>query len=193
MEQSKNFVLGRANPDAYGNLELYCQHYKTPYALFICSLVGAGLIMIGKSRNPKSNHIEIFLGFMQFSMSLSANYSLLQKKFSRPMAKYRENAKKAHAHAASEKQNLIPPSYAPSVPGIHAPSQKFDNSYNLPPNPGYGSDAYTSVVRFLDLGQDDVLKNNSRMVIFQCNHVVHQWFDPMLLLITITSDIKIVY
>ena len=62
------------------------------------------------------------------------------------MAKYRENAKKAHAHAASEKQNLIPPSYAPSVPGVHAPSQKFDNSYNLPPNPGYGSDAYTSVV-----------------------------------------------
>ena len=42
-------ILGRANPDAYGNLELYCQHYKTPYALFICSLVGAGLIMIGKT------------------------------------------------------------------------------------------------------------------------------------------------
>lgn len=118
---------GRANPDAYGNLELYCQHYKTPYALFICSLVGAGLIMIG---------------FMQFSMSLSANYSLLQKKFSRPMAKYRENAKKAHAHAASEKQNLIPPSYAPSVPVVHAPSQKFDNSH------AYAdpyTDAYTSV------------------------------------------------
>ena len=48
MVRSKSFVLGRANPDAYGNLELYCQHYKTPYALFICSLVGAGLIMIGK-------------------------------------------------------------------------------------------------------------------------------------------------
>ena len=105
--------------------------------------------MIGKilALDPNVNHIEIYLGFMQFSMSLSANYSLLQKKFSRPMAKYRENAKKAHAHAASEKQNLIPPSYAPSVPGVHAPSQKFDNSYNLPPNPGYGSDAYTSVVR----------------------------------------------
>ena len=104
--------------------------------------------MIGKilALDPNVNHIEIYLGFMQFSMSLSANYSLLQKKFSRPMAKYRENAKKAHAHAASEKQNLIPPSYAPSVPGVHAPSQKFDNSY-LPPNPGYGSDAYTSVVR----------------------------------------------
>ena len=28
------------------------------------------------------------------------------------------------------------------------------------------------------------------MVIFQCNHVVRQWFVPMLLLITITSDIN---
>ena len=68
----------------------------------------------------------------------------------------RQSDKKIMLQGLSEKQNLIPPSYAPSVPGVHAPSQKFDNSYNLPPNPGYGSDAYTSVVRFLGLGYGQI-------------------------------------
>ena len=83
MEQSKSFVLGRANPDAYGNLELYCQHYKTPYALFICSLVGAGLIMIGKSRNPKSNHIEIFFRiYAVFNVIISQLFAITKEIFS---------------------------------------------------------------------------------------------------------------
>ena len=33
---------------SYGELEPYCENYKTPYAMMICALAGAGLIMIGE-------------------------------------------------------------------------------------------------------------------------------------------------
>ena len=46
-------------------------------------------------------------------MSLAANYSLLQKKFSRPMAKYR--AQVVQKAQETDTQRLIPPSHAPRI------------------------------------------------------------------------------
>lgn len=112
---------GQTRLASYGQLEEYCQGYKTPYALMICALSGAGLIMIG---------------FMQFGMTLAANYSLLQKKYSRPLGRYR--AEKAQVKAAKDDDQarlLNPPSYAPSTrpPPKASTYMPTDNSY-LQPN-----------------------------------------------------------
>ena len=82
------------------------------------------------------NRFKRFLGFMQFGMTLAANYSLLQKKYSRPLGRYR--AEKAQVKAAKEDDQarlLNPPSYAPSTrpPPKASTYMPTDNSY-LQPN-----------------------------------------------------------
>lgn len=78
----------------------------------IAALCGSGMVMIG---------------FLQFSMSLSSNYALLQKKYSRPMRKHRQAVVRTNQSVNGDMQKLLPPSLgpprmAPSVPGVHAPS-----------------------------------------------------------------------
>jgi len=98
---------GLENAQAYGDLEGYCEHYMTPYGMMIAALCGAGVVMIG---------------YLQFSMSLSSNYALLQKKYSRPMRKHREAVVRANQSVNGDVKKLAPPRMAPAMPGVHAPS-----------------------------------------------------------------------
>jgi len=127
-----------AETDPYGDLEEYCENYHIPYYLFIGSLIAAGVLM---------------LGYANFAMILSANRSLLNKKFSRPMAKYRQAQAKAQDEdaapllSAPQANSRMPPSGAPSMypppssigPAYMAPRQdemamenRFDPYYNQP-------------------------------------------------------------
>lgn len=121
---------------SYGELEPYCENYKTPYAMMICALAGAGLIMIGEITFWNRN-LGAPSGFAQFAMSLAANYSLLQKKYSRPLGRYRAEKAivKAEKKADDQAMLLQPPSYAPSTRPPPKPSTYIptDNSY-LQPN-----------------------------------------------------------
>ena len=47
-EKYRTLCLGTMRDTSYGELEPYCENYKTPYAMMICALAGAGLIMIGE-------------------------------------------------------------------------------------------------------------------------------------------------
>ena len=98
--------------------------------MMVTALCGAGMVMIG---------------YLQFSMSLSANYALLQKKYSRPMRKHREAIVRANKSTNGDMTQLIPPSQgpriAPSIGGVHAPSQIPSQNYH---DPGYHEQGFVS-------------------------------------------------
>ena len=60
-------------------------------------------------------------------MSLAANYSLLQKKFSRPMAKHRQARLKANE--ANDTKLLLPPSHGPTLAGVHIPPSEYPGTH----------------------------------------------------------------
>ena len=130
------FILGNVPATAYGDLEGYCEHYVLAYAMMITALCGAGMVMIG---------------FLQFSMSLSANRALLQKKYSRPMRKHREHVL-ANQSVNGDMKNLVPPASGPriqsqgpySVGGVHAPSGVAPSHHNYNEPPGYNDTRFVS-------------------------------------------------
>lgn len=103
--------------DPYGDLEGYCGEYGLPYGLFIGSLAAAGLLM---------------LGFTHFSMTLSANRTLLQKKFSRPLAKHRAAARAAVDDDVKPLLSAPKPGsrMAPSLPGGYPPGSSVGGYVN---------------------------------------------------------------